>query len=260
MPHHKLREAVDFFRAASPPRAPHLAFVTATAPALGSAFVTEVEGANFCVLADTVPEGANGAAEAKAKLLQVGGMLSAYMRSRASSDGTDLLFNKDVWAQTLQHVPLWNESRSTSTRLAIPSKPVDATSIGKAVSNLPAEIGISDKGSLAQHLATAILDAWPAPDSAVTSFVINILLLVVNGATSPDGSQAVPSIGLFSADRSGGGVTTLAYGSWELFDASATTRQQVDALLANAPKDELTNAANFLVWPTSAPDAGNRGN
>jgi len=258
MPPPKLREALGYFKPGAGARAPHMAFAAAlsapspTPGAASTAFVTSPAGANLCVLYDVSSGGVSAAVdEARGALLTVAGVLSAYMRSQAVATGdTSALFDAATWATSLQHVPLWNETiRGTGSDSAGWSGPFHGSAINSMAAVLSDQLGLPDDKALDDWLVATASKARPGSFGAGTHAPVNVLLLVIQDAAAADTVSVVPALGLVSLSGATALTLSWGYGAWQLLSASAGARQQVDAMLARAPQDDVTTAGNFAAFP-----------
>lgn len=263
MPPPKLREALGYFKPGATARAPHMAFAAAS-PALSpapasTAFVSAPAGANLCVLYDISSGGASAdVAAARSALLTVAGVLSAYMRGQAvTTGGASALFDPAGWAASLQHIPLWNESmRGTGSDSAGWSGPFHGSAIKSMAAVLSDQLGLPDDKPLDDWLVATAAKSRPGSFGTGAHPPINVLLLVVQDAAAADTVSVVPALGLISLTGTTAATLSWAYGAWQVLSASAGARQQVDAMLASAPQDDVTLAVNFLdvtssISPTS---------
>jgi hypothetical protein len=254
----KLGDSLRYFSPMAPARGPHEAFsatgMETAKPAPATALASSSRGMNFCVfLSQAPPTGPDAKLmrdyrEVCAQLLQIAGVVSAHVRDKAQAQGG--VFAGELWAQTLQHVPLWSTATErTETISGVPSPSAFADRVGKAFVGFLAGEALSAENDLPRRLWSAISSQWPKRESSDRSdFTFNLLLLTIRIAQGAD-ARVLPAFGLFSAAQAMDDTsikTTVTFGPWSYGEATEGTRRQIDAMLRNVPADRVAEGGNYL--------------
>ena len=251
----KLVESLRYFLPTSPARAPHEAFSSsaskASKPLTNTAFVSSSDGMNFCVLlSEALPSGSSpelsrGYHEVGAQLLKAAGLVSAHVRNAAQGPGA--IFGRELWRQTVEHVPLWSPTTVSEETVSneAPMRPL-IERVGEAFAKFLMIVVPEAESELSQRLWSTISAQWPKPHELEEgSFAFNLLLAV--WVVDKPKAAISPAFGLFSAiDGPPPLKTSIAFGSWGYYEATQGTRQQIDGLFARNPVDPVADGGNFL--------------